>query len=131
MDSTFNYVRAYGINTWKAYPYVGDLQQCKVGSGFFKVNGSIAITDCNNLANALTGRPISVAVDGQNFQSYKSGVFVGCGTNLSLAVLLVGMQDTFWNLKNSWGTSWGENGYIRIIRGNTCGVCMAASYPFV
>lgn len=131
MDNTFNYAKAVGLNSWSSYPYIGNLQNCKVSSGFFKVNGSIAVSDCNSLANALTARPISVAVDGQNFQSYKTGIFKNCGTNLSLAVLLVGMTDTYWTLKNSWGTTWGEKGYIRISRGNTCGVCMAASYPTV
>lgn len=82
------------------------------------------------MANALAVRPISVAVDGQNFRSYKNGIFYNCGTNLSLAVLLVGMTDQYWALKNSWGRLWGENGYIRIGRGNTCGVCNAASYPY-
>jgi hypothetical protein len=117
------------VNSWASYLYAGSLQSCKVSSGYFKVNGTVAVTDYNSLANSLTGRPISVAVDGQNFQSYKSGIFKNCGTNLSLAVLLVGMTDTYWTLKNSLGTSWGKNGYIRISRGNTCGVCMAASYP--
>jgi C1A family cysteine protease len=131
MDNTFNYVKAVGINTWAAYPYIGYLQSCRVSSGFFRVNGSIAISDCNSLSNALMIRPISVAVDGQNFQSYRNGIFKNCGTNLSLAVLLVGMTDTYWTLKNSWGQSWGENGYIRIARGNTCGICQAASYPIV
>ncbi len=131
MDNTFNYVRAVGINTWASYPYAGYLQTCRVSSGFFKVNGSIAITDCNSLANALTGRPISVAVDGNNFQNYRGGIFYNCGTNLSLPTLLVGMTDAFWTLKVSWGPQWGENGYIRIARGNTCGVCMAGAYPSV
>jgi C1A family cysteine protease len=81
------------------------------------------------LANVLTGRPISVAVDGNNFQNYKSGIFSNCGVNLSLPVLLVGMNDYFWNVKNSWGQSWGENGYIRLARGNTCGICQVGSFP--
>ena len=107
MDNTFQYVKTVGINTWASYPYVGYLQSCKVGSGFFKVNGTVAVTDCNNLANALTGRPVSVVVDGQNMQSYRSGIFANCGTNLTLPTLLVGMTDVYWNLKNSWGSSWG------------------------
>ena len=107
MDNTFNYAKAIGVNSWSSYPYVGYAQSCKASSGYFRVNGSVAIGDCNSLANALIGRPISVAVDGQNFQSYKTGIFKNCGTNLSLAVLLVGMTDSYWTLKNSWGTSWG------------------------
>lgn len=91
----------------------------------------MTITDCTNLANALTGRPVSVAVDGGNMHNYHSGIFNSCTTRLNLALLLVGMTDSYWTLKNSWGVSWGENGYIRISRGNTCGVCMAGSYPIV
>jgi hypothetical protein len=131
MDNTFHYVKQVGITTWNAYPYVGQVQQCKISSGLFKVNGSVPITDCNTLANALTGRPISVVVDGQNMQGYRTGIFSNCGVNLSLPVLLVGMTDAYWTLKNAWGVAWGEAGYIRIGRGNTCGVCMAAVYPTV
>ena len=62
-------------------------------------------------------------------QSYTGGIFWNCGVNLSLPLLLVGMNDNYWTLKNSWGKSWGINGYIWIQRGNTCGICMAASFP--
>lgn len=131
MDYTFTYVKDRGINTWNAYPYTGVQAACKTNTGLFKIAGYANVTDCTTLANALTIRPISVAVDGNNFQFYKSGVFYNCGTNLSLAVLLVGMADGFWVLKNSWGNTWGEQGYIRIARGNTCGVCQVGSYPIV
>ncbi len=131
MVNTFNYVRNVGINPWNSYPYRGYQGSCNATQGYFKVNGSVSISDCVNLANALTARPVSVAVDGNNMQSYRSGIFNNCGTNLSLAVLLVGMTDSYWTIKNSWGTTWGEYGYIRLYRGNTCGVCMAASYPVV
>jgi len=62
--------------------------------------------------------------------NYHSGIFDNCGQNLSLAVLLVGATDNFYRLKNSWGTSWGEAGYIRILKtNNICGICLAPSYP--
>jgi hypothetical protein len=131
MDNTFNYVKAVGINTWNAYPYTASPGNCKVSSGIFRINGSVPVSNCNALSNALTYRPVSVAVDGQNMQNYRSGVFSSCGTNLSLPLLLVGMTSSSWTLKNSWGTAWGENGYIRIYGGNTCGVCQAGTYPIV
>jgi hypothetical protein len=78
-----------------------------------------------------------------DFQLYKSGVFTGkCGTNLDHGVLLVGYNPESYILKNSWGTSWGDNGYIYLGKGNDpvtgkpyngghgqCGVLMQASYP--
>lgn len=130
MVNSFNYIKAKGINTWSAYPYVARVQTCQSSTGFFKINGYSNATSCSALESALTGRPISVAVDGQNFANYQSGVFDNCGTNLSLAVLLVGSTDLYYTLKNSWGTKWGEAGYIRLLRKtNVCGICLAASYP--
>ena len=131
MVNSFNFIRDRGISTSAAYPYTGALGTCRSATGTFKVVGYASINDCNNLANALVSRPVSVAVDGANFQLYKSGVFYNCGTNATLAALLVGMTDAFWVVKNSWGTTWGEAGYIRLARGNTCAVCQYASYPAV
>lgn len=131
MTASFAYVHDKGISLENTYPYIGSLGSCKVSTGFFRIAGytTIKTGDCNTLANALQAKPISVAVDGNNFQTYRSGIFYNCGSNLSLAVTLVGMDDYAWKLKNSWGNSWGESGYIRIGRGNTCGVCNAAAYP--
>lgn len=129
MDNTFLYVRDRGINTWSNYPYAGYLQSCKMATGVFRIGGFGNVSSCTSLASTLANQPISVAVDGNNFQSYNYGVFTNCSTNLSLAGLLVGMTDSYWRVKLSWGSSWGEAGYIRLARGNTCGVCNAASYP--
>lgn len=85
--------------------------------------------DCQTLENAIQVGPVSVAVDGRNFQFYQSGIFSNCYTYLTLAGLLVGMNDYSWTMKNSWGSAWGEGGYIRLARGNTCGICQDASYP--
>ena len=87
-------------------------------------------------------QPVSVAIDGggYDFQLYSGGVFSGtCGTDLDHAITAVGYGTTtdgtkYWLMKNSWGTSWGENGYIRIKRDvsakeGLCGIAMDASYP--
>jgi len=130
MANTFNFVKAKGINTEQSYPYVARVQRCATSSGFFKIYGYSTVTSCSNLDSALGSRPISVAVDGTNFVNYRSGVFDNCGTNLTLAALLVGGTDLFYRLKVSWGTSWGEAGYIRLLKANNiCGICQAASYP--
>jgi C1A family cysteine protease len=130
MVNSFNYIYGKGINTWNAYPYVARLQVCKTATGFFKINGYANVTSCSNLDLALSYRPISVAVDGNNFQNYRSGILDTCGTNVGLAALLVGKTDVYYTLKNSWGTNWGEGGYIRLLKkDNICGICQFASYP--
>ncbi len=78
---------------------------------------------------AISSRPISVAVDASDWSTYSSGVFNECDSSLNHGVLLVGSNDQYWKIKNSWGTSWGESGYIRLFKGNTCGLCNVASYP--
>jgi len=81
------------------------------------------------LSNAITGRPISVAVDATNWSPYKSGVFNNCKASLNHGVTLVGVVGGSWRIKNSWGAAWGESGFIRLATGNTCGICNVASYP--
>jgi len=89
---------------------------------------------------AATSGPFSVAIqaDQMVFQNYRSGIFdsTKCGFNLDHAVGLVGWGKEngreYWIVRNSWGRSWGEHGYIRMAiesgRG-VCGVQMDASYP--
>jgi len=129
MDNAFKYVKANGILHEDEYPYKAVKQTCSKNSGNFKIGGFTDIKNCNDLATGLTSRPISVAVDATNWSPYKSGVFNNCKTSLNHGVLLVGVSDQFWRVKNSWGTTWGESGFVRLARGNTCGICNVASYP--
>lgn len=56
-----------------------------------------------------------------------SGILSNCGTSLNHGALLVAVtNDGVWKLKNTWGSSWGEKGFIRLAAGNTCGICSYA-----
>jgi C1A family cysteine protease len=129
MDNAFKYVKDHGIVHEDEYPYKAVKQTCSKDSGAFKISGFTDIKNCNDLATALQGRPVSVAVDATKWPKYSSGVFSDCSTRLNHGVLLVGVTDQYWRVKNSWATSWGEQGFIKLARGNTCGICNAASYP--
>merc|ERR1712100_416897 len=89
------------------------------------------------LETGVAKQPVAVAVAvNSKFQFYSSGVFTGpCGFQLNHGVLAVGYGtdsgNDFWKVKNSWGASWGEDGYIRIEKGsnNLCHILDAPSYP--
>lgn len=85
--------------------------------------------NCNGLGKLIAQRPISVAIEATNWNLYEGGVFSSCGTKMNAMALLVGVTEGNWKIKNSWGTSWGEGGYIRLSPGNTCGVCSIGLYP--
>jgi cathepsin L len=147
MDNAFKYVMANGLCTEAAYPYTAmSSRDCKASSCTMSPNTKIGgYTDVkqnneNALGAAVDIEPISVAIeaDQSGFQLYEKGVFCGvCGDNLDHGVLTVGYgTDTgsdYWKVKNSWGTSWGEQGYIRMCRNKgtdgECGIASEPSYP--
>lgn len=131
MDNAFKYVIAKGIASQFEYPYVAVDQTCKIDGGQFKIKSFVDLSGCNNIANALTSRPISVAVDASNWDPYQSGIFSNCGQSVNHGVLVVGIKNGFWLIKNSFGRFWGESGYIRLGPGNTCGLCSYPSYPIL
>jgi len=148
MDLALNYVRDQGIMSAADYPYEAREGSCRFNASrrVTKVRGSLVLPRGNEailrMALALRG-PLPVAIDAgaRSFHAYKSGVYDdrACKSNLrglNHAVLLVGYGTTdlgkdYWLLKNSWGRSWGENGYIRIARNrrNQCGVATYAVLP--
>ena len=142
MDNAFKYIVAnHGLDSEKDYDYKGMNGNCSSdrASRVVATIASFADVPASNeaqLAAAVNKGPVSVAIeaDQSGFQSYKSGVFdSACGTKLDHGVLVVGYTADAYIVKNSWGASWGEKGYIRMQRNvnktGICGIAMQASYP--
>ncbi len=121
------YVKDNGITTGAAYPYTAKTGACVTNGGSFKIKDVSSAKGCPGILAALASRPIGVSVDANNWSHYASGIFSNCGTSLDHDVFLVGATTDYWKIKNSWGTSWGENGFIRLKTGNTCGICQDKS----
>merc|ERR1712019_11371 len=144
MDYAFAFYEKTNIASESSYPYTARDGTCK--SSFTTaipqggVTGYKDISSESNLLDAVTNTgPVSVAIEADQFSSqmYSSGVLTGsCGTNLDHGVLAVGFGTSggtdYWKVKNSWGKSWGMNGYVLIQRGvNKCGIASEPSYPTV
>lgn len=136
MTWAFDYIEANGLDKAADYPYTGKDGKCNpTGKKTFTITGQKnAGTTEASLQQAVSQQPVAVAVAVDfNFQFYFGGVLDKCGTQLNHGVLATGFQGTeFWRVKNSWGSSWGETGYIRIKYGsNLCHIADVADYPTV
>jgi len=107
MDSAFQYVIDHGLTTTDAYPYTAKDQVCVIDAGSYRISTFTDTPGCDNLYNAVNKQPISVAVYASSWSGYRSGVMTTCTANVNHGVLLVGVTDSFWRIKNSWGTGWG------------------------
>ena len=152
MDNAFSWIEKNGGLCYEEdYEYVsGETRATEVCDKSCEVDEKSEIksyTDVKKgsdeaMMSALMKQPVSIAIqaDQKDFQLYKSGVFTGsCGTKLDHGVLVVGYGNAgedYYLVKNSWGTSWGDNGYIKLGRGEKynngegqCGMLMQGSYP--
>lgn len=127
----------------------GKAGSCNSCNGVVNVESCYDVMEGNQqeLKKAITEQPISVAIAVNNyFQHYSSGVITDINKcppeDLNHAVLLTGYGETidgikYWKVMNSWDTTWGENGFFRILRSDNvndngvCGIATEPSFPLV
>jgi C1A family cysteine protease len=140
-ESAFSYMEA-GVETDANYPYTsgkaGVTGSCTASSSKFVVKATGYTTVSSSASGEskmasyvqATG-PLSVCVDAETWSSYTGGIMSKCGTSVDHCVQAVGIDTAggYWKVRNSWGTSWGESGFIRLSYGsNTCAIASDANY---
>jgi len=145
MDNAFKYAESNKIMLEADYPYLARRSIFKNHCSEAPTKGVVTVSTYADVAPksqsqmkaALAKGPVSIAIEADKsvFQTYSSGVLTGssCGVNLDHGVLAVGYgtengQDYFL-VKNSWGASWGDEGYIKLGADNVCGMLQQPSYP--
>lgn len=147
MEGAFKFIIQNGQCSLTSYPYTAKDGTCQKCSPIVHISScsDVKPNDQISLKAAVAQQPVAVAIeaDTRYFQSYSSGILTSssCGTNLDHGVLIVGYgtengQD-YWIVKNSWGQSWGDKGYVKIARSSStndagiCGIAMDPSFPTV
>merc|ERR1719203_2428326 len=143
MDNAYKWLtssKSGKIVTESAYPYTsgrGSSGSCKSVSGMsvgatIKGHKDISHSESAMATYVSASGPLPVAVDAQShWQTYKSGIVSNCnGKQLDHGVMAVGYTSDYWIVKNSWGATWGESGYIRLAYGsNQCGLNQSPTAP--
>nr|XP_028966165.1 zingipain-2-like [Malus domestica] len=151
MVDAFAYIKQNGgITSEENYPYQSldgsegtcDMNKAKEAAARITSYAEVPPNSETDLLKAVSMQPVSVAINmSPAFQHYSGGVFTGddCGTSLDHAVTVIGYGTTddgtpYWLIKNSWSDTWGENGYMKILRnaeapGGVCSLATKASYP--
>jgi len=147
--SAYDYVqKAGGLETEADYPYHAVDQQCHFSASkvYAKISNFKYATSRGDETtlqqNLVSTAPLSICLDASNWQDYQNGVMSAWGCcwlricQLDHCVQLVGYDTTastpYYIVRNSWGTDWGENGFIRLEIGtNTCGITNYATTSIV
>nr|AIG55698.1 secreted protein [Thraustotheca clavata] len=135
------YITRNGVCTSRDYPYTASDGQCNNSCQKTKlsIGQPVDIQGESALQSALNKQPVSVVVEAGNdvWRNYQSGIVEQCpGAQSDHAVIAVGYGSDggdFFKIRNSWGTQWGEQGYMRLRRGvggkGMCNIAEGPSYP--
>ncbi|CAD6193955.1 unnamed protein product [Caenorhabditis auriculariae] len=136
-----SYLQSTGLRSASAIPFVGSEPTCSAtrfsasapkilsfDTGY--LSNVTSIVAINKLEQRVRRGPVAVGMAvSTDLYSYESGIYDGpCGNTINHAVVLVGFTSTYWIIRNSWGSNWGENGYIRILRTPGFDRCKLYSY---
>ena len=141
-ENAYKYVeKAGGIEQESDYPYssqTGKTGTCQADPSKYvvTVDEYYGINGENNMAQYMLGTgPLSVCLDANNWNTYTGGILKVCGNQVDHCVQAVGVdtgKNGYWKVRNSWGTSWGEGGFIRLAYGdNTCDITNDPTYTKV
>ena len=146
-EAAYEYItKAGGLVSASDYPDVshesGSTGKCseeKASNPVIAVKSYHTINDGKDTESAMAGYvttsgPLSICVDANKWQTYKGGIMTNCPKQLDHCVQAVGYDDAYstpyWTVRNSWATSWGEQGFIRIKQGsNLCKISNDVTYP--
>ncbi len=131
-DMAMRYMQGKGVwPTEEDYPYTASDDTCKDVTGSVKLltHSVTKLKSTTALADALSKGAPAVAVDATSWKTYTGGILSDCLNNsLNHAVQAMAMDsEGNWTIRNSWGPRWGEGGFIRLAKGNTCGLAEDAS----
>jgi len=131
-NTAYQYIQsAGGLDTYANYPYTAGSGQA--GSCQFPQGNTVATVSNYQSVSGESGLysvcsasgPVSVCVDASSWQNYQGGVLTSCGSQIDHCVQLTGYYNyngqggtSAWNVRNSWGTTWGNSGYIQIATGS-------------
>jgi C1A family cysteine protease len=142
VTGSLQYSTYYGLAYDRNYPYTDRQGPCQGTTGQFVPSSYYVIPQGNNdmIQQALNNQPLSVALDASQLQFYSSGIYNGpCSTSrITHFMTLIGygshMGTNYWRLENSWGTNWGQLGYMFMQKYSgfgsaPCGLPNQVTYP--
>lgn len=133
-----------GVESAEEYPYEGINERCRFNRSDIVATISNWATVTNTKNETLmtewvaVNGPLSVCVDASSWMDYTTGIiWHGCGNWINHCVQIVGYGVSrrgipYWTVRNSWGTDWGEDGYLKVYRGNdTCAIAQVVTTVIV
>ena len=142
--TAFRYIHKHGLELASSYPYTASDSNCK-----FQSNEVVAHIDGYEFATRdedehamqaylVNKAPLSICVDASSWQDYSGGILTRqCGRLLDHCVMITGYDTVsshqpYWIIRNSWGETWGEEGYLRVVMfEDKCGLAQEATSSFI
>ncbi|KAK9714568.1 hypothetical protein RND81_06G104000 [Saponaria officinalis] len=135
MANAYDYIKSTGITVETIYPYEAKQGECRPKQPVLTIKDHKVVgpNDVNALLAAVNQQPVSVNIDSTGIRHYSGGVYNGgCSSKINHDFTVIGYGPNYWLIKNSWGESWGENGYMKLLRDEKlCPITSAPQIPIL